>query len=108
RVLRDELNGIRTIGLVDPHRPRRADAVAVQEHHDLADDFLLSPASNDPLRPLRADTGYLAQTGRFLLDDVEYGFAKAAHELLCIDRSNAAEHAGAEILLDPPRRWSVP
>ena len=34
-VFRDELNGSRAISLVDAHRPRCPDAVAVQEQHDL-------------------------------------------------------------------------
>jgi len=42
------------------HRSRRADAVAVQEEHDLADDFLLGPAGNDPLGALRADSRYFS------------------------------------------------
>jgi hypothetical protein len=41
----------------------------VEEQHDLADDFLLSPAGNDPLRPLRADTGDLTQAAGLLLDN---------------------------------------
>ena len=100
RVLRDEPNGIGAIGLVDAHRARRADAVAVQEQHDLADDLLLGPAGDDPLRALRADAGHLAQAVGLLLDDVEHGFAEGAHELLRIDRPDAADHAGAEIFLD--------
>jgi hypothetical protein len=44
-VLRDELNGVGTIGLVDAHRARGAHAVAVQEQHDLPDDLLLGPAA---------------------------------------------------------------
>ena len=35
-VLGHDLDGVGAIGLEDPHRPRRADAMAVQEHHDLA------------------------------------------------------------------------
>src|SRR5262249_20416334 len=38
---------------------------------------------------------------RLLLDDLEHGFAENAHELLRIDRADAADHAGAEIFLDP-------
>src|SRR6516225_11438846 len=106
RVLRDDLNGIGPIGLVDAHRPRRADAVAVQAQHDFADDLLLGPAGDDPLRALWADAGYLAQARRFLFDDVEHCLAENAHELLRVDRPDAADHAGAEILLDPlDRRW---
>src|SRR5262249_5174060 len=101
RVFRDELNGIGTIGFVDAHRPRRADTIAVQEQHDLTDDFLLGPAGDDPLRALRADAGYLAQPRRLLFDDVKHCLTESAYELLCVDRSNAAEHTGGEIFLDP-------
>src|SRR5467141_3852822 len=101
RVLRDELDGLGTVGLVDAYRARGADAVAVQEQHDLADDLLLGPTANDALRPLRTDPGYLAQAARLLLDDVEHGIAEGAHELLRVDRPDATDHAGAEILLDP-------
>jgi hypothetical protein len=51
-ILADELNGIGAVGLVEPHRTRRADPVAVQEQHDLADDLLVGPARDDPLRAL--------------------------------------------------------
>ena len=43
-VLRDQLNRVGAVGLVDAHRARGADAVAVQEQHDLADHLLLGPA----------------------------------------------------------------
>ena len=36
-VLADHLHGVGAVGLVDPHRPRGADAIGVQEQHDLAD-----------------------------------------------------------------------
>src|SRR6202022_933934 len=100
RVLRDELDGVGTVVLVDAHRARGADAVAVQEQHDLTDDLLLGPTANDALRPLRADPGHLAQAARLLLDDVEHGVAESAHQLLGVDRPDAADHARAEILLD--------
>src|ERR1700756_6023225 len=51
RVLRDELDGLGAVGLVDAYRARGADAVAVQEQHDLPDDLLLGPAANNTLRP---------------------------------------------------------
>jgi len=73
----------------------------VQEQHDLADDLLLGPTANDALRPLRADPGHLAQAARLLLDDLEHGIAEGAHQLLRVDRPDAADHARAKILLDP-------
>ena len=72
-----------------------------QKQHDLPDHLLLSPAANDALRPLRADPSHLAQATRLLLDDVEHGIAEGSHELLRVDRTDAADHARAEILLDP-------
>jgi hypothetical protein len=48
-----------------------------------------------------ADPGHLAQAARLLLDDVEHGFAEGAHQLLRVDRPDAADHPRAEIFLDP-------
>ena len=63
-VLGDDLHGVGAVGLEDPHRPRGADAVGVQEQHDLADHLLLGPAGDDARGPLRADAGHLAQPVR--------------------------------------------
>ena len=46
-VLGDHPHRLRAVGLVDPHGPRGADPVNVQEEHDLADDLLLGPAGHD-------------------------------------------------------------
>src|SRR6266478_3355786 len=75
--------------------------VAGQPIRVLRDELLLGPAANDTLRPLRADAGHLAQAARLLLDDVEHGIAEGAYQLLRVDRPDAADHARAEILLDP-------
>ena len=42
----------------------------------------------------------LTQTVRGYLDDVENLFAKGAHELLSVNRTNASDPAGREVLLD--------
>src|SRR6516162_9858612 len=46
-VLRHDLHGVGTIGLVDAHRPRCPNSVHVQVHHDLAHDVLLGPGVGD-------------------------------------------------------------
>ena len=46
----DLLDGVLAVGLVDAHGPAGADAVGVQEHHDVADDLLLRPGFLDALR----------------------------------------------------------
>ena len=100
RVLRHHLHGIGAVGPEYPHRPRRADAVAVQEHHDLADDLLLGPGIGDPLRPHLPDAAHLAQTFRLGLDHIEHLLAERLDQLTGVDRADAPDHAGAEILLD--------
>ena len=56
-ILLHQRNGIRAIGLVDTHRPRRTDTMALQEHHDLADRLLISPAGGDAVE---SDLAYAA------------------------------------------------
>ena len=75
-VLRHHLHGVDAVGPEYPHRPRRADAVAVQEHHDLADNLLLGPGVGDALRPHFSDARHLAQTFRLGLDHVEHLLAE--------------------------------
>ena len=100
RVLRHDLHGVGAVGPEYPHRPRRAHAMAVQEHHDLADHLLLGPGVGDPLRPHPADAGHLAQPFRLRLDDIEDLLAERPHKLAGVDRADPPDHARAEILLD--------
>ena len=72
----------------------------VQEDHDLADDLLLGPGGGDALGAHRADARHLAQALGLRFDDVEHLLAEGPHQLLGVDRADAADHAGAEILLD--------
>jgi len=94
-VFRDQPERIGAVSLVDAHRARRANRVAVQEEHYLADHLLFGPAGDDPLRALGANAGHLPQPTRLLLDNVEHGLAEGPHELFRIDRPNATDHAGA-------------
>ena len=60
-VVGHDLDGIDAIGLVDPDGARCADAVAVEEDHDLAHDLLLRPGRSDPPSTNRPDASNLAQ-----------------------------------------------
>jgi len=60
RVLADDRHGFGAVGLVDPHRPRGADAVGVQEQHDLAHGVLLG----QPAAMRCARTGPMPSTSR--------------------------------------------
>ncbi len=93
-------NGILAVGLVDANRPAGADALAVQEHHDLADDFLFRPRILDALPPLGADAVHILQPGGLRFDDVEDLLAELGHQLLGVDRADALDHAAAQIFLD--------
>jgi hypothetical protein len=100
-IFRDQPNGIGTISLVDAHCARRADPVAVQKQHDLADHLLFGPAGDNALGTLWADPADLAQPAGLLGNDLEHRLAERAYKLLGIDGANAANHARAQILLDP-------
>jgi hypothetical protein len=64
------------------------------------DRLLLSPGDQNAGSPNRSNTLDLARPVRRCLDDVEHPVAEGAHQLLGVDRANAADHAGREVLLD--------
>ena len=72
----------------------------MQEDHDLADDLLLGPSIGDAFGTHPTDARDFAQTIGLGLDDVEHLLAECLDHLLGVDRTNAADHAGTEILLD--------
>ncbi len=63
-VFGDDLDGALAIGLEDPHRSGRGDAMRVQEHHDAADDLLVGPAGGDFSGADFADARNFAETFR--------------------------------------------
>jgi hypothetical protein len=67
-ILRHDLDGVGAVGLEDADRPSRADAVAVQEHHDLADNLLLGPGGDNSLRSYRPDAVDLPKAIGLVLD----------------------------------------
>jgi hypothetical protein len=80
-VLPHQWHRIGTVGLEDAHRASRADAVALQEHHDLANGLLLAPAGRDALKTRLADAVDLEQALGRALNHVENGFTKAVTSL---------------------------
>ena len=84
RVLGQDLYHVGTVGLDDPHRPRRAHAVAVKKT-DLADDFLLGPGIGNPPGPDAVDAEHLAQLLERRLYDVEHLLAERADQLAGVD-----------------------
>ena len=104
RVLRHDLHGVGAVGLVDAHRSRRPDPVAVQKHHDLADDLLLGPGGCDAICPHRSDAVHFPQAVRLRLDDVEHLLPESSQQLLGVDRPDAPDHARGKVLLDAVER----
>ena len=76
----------------------------MQEHHDLADHLLVRPGRRESAGPLRPNPFDLAQPLRAGLDDVEHVLAEQPDHALRVDRSNAPDHAGAEVFLDAFQR----
>ena len=62
--------------------------------------FCSAQARGDALGAHRPDAVDLAQPIGLGLDDVEHVLAERLHQLLGVDRADAADHAGAKILLD--------
>src|SRR5438132_12262994 len=68
RILAHLLDCLLAIGLEDSHRPAGADAMAVQEKHDLADLLCLLPRMRDSLPALGADAIDRLQFGGSVFD----------------------------------------
>ena len=100
RVFAHDLDRIGAVGLEDAHRSRRADAMLMQEDHDLADHLLIRPGRGDLGRAHRADALDLPKPLGVGLDDVEHVLAELPDHALGVDRADTADHAGAEVLLD--------
>ena len=100
-VLGHHLHGFVAVGLEDSHRPRRADAMAVQKHHDLAHHLLIRPGGGDAAGPHPANPRHLTQALGRLLDHLQYLRPEGGHQLAGIDRADAADHARAQVFLDP-------
>jgi hypothetical protein len=100
RVFRHDLHGVGTVNLINAHRPRRANAVAVQEDHDLAHDLLFGPGIGDALGAYRANSSHLAKALGLRLDRVEHLLAESPHKFFRVDRPDAADHPRAKVFLD--------
>src|SRR4029077_8431299 len=111
-VLRDQPNGIGAVSLVDAHRARRADTVAVQEQHDLPNHLLIELANC----PKRVDRGApprarRQRTERFLIytlqrhEHVQRGFGPAASvELVRLAARDRSRHREARNAVCSRRR----
>ena len=73
----------------------------VQEDHDLTDDFLIGPPSDDPLRPLGADALDIPRPLGLRLDDIERRLAERPHQPLAVDRADLR-------IMPEPRYLSMP
>jgi hypothetical protein len=92
RIGAHDLDRVDAVGLEDPHRAGGAHAVAVQEHHDFADDLLVGPGRGDPGGTLGADARDPPQASRLCLDDVEDVGAELSDKPPGVDRSDATDH----------------
>ena len=100
RVATDFLDGVLAVSFVNAHGPAGADAIGVQENHNVTDDLLLIPRPLDSFPALRANAVHIFQPGRRFFDNVKYPFAKFVHKLLGAYRADALDHTAAKVFLD--------
>ena len=93
------LDGLVAVHPVDARRPGAADAVGVEEHHDLADRLLLAPGLGDARLPLRADAVQCEQAFRLSFDDLEHLGSEGLDQLMREMRTDAPDESGAQVLL---------
>src|SRR5260363_415280 len=93
-------DGLISVGLVDAHCSRAADAMPLKEHHDRTDHLLFLPTGEQLPLALLADAGECQQAFRFLFDDIEDRLAEGDNQLLGKVSTDALYHTGAEIFLD--------
>jgi hypothetical protein len=97
RVLRDGLDRLIAVLLVDLHRQRRGHADALQEDHDLLDRLLLGPGVLDPRAPLGAEAVDLDEPVRLVVDDVHDVDAEVIDHAFGHHGADALDHARAQV-----------
>jgi hypothetical protein len=81
----------------DAHGQGRADAVAVEEDHDLPQVLLGLPGGAD-IRPAPgSDAGHLGEALDLSVDDLQGGLAEARHDALGHAGPDALDQAGAQV-----------
>ncbi len=99
-VLGHNLNGFIAVGFEDAYRPRGANAVSMEEDHDLPHRLLLGPAGDNAGRPHRTDSRHFRQALRLGLDDFKGVHAKGSDDPFGHSRSNAAHLTRSKVLFD--------
>ena len=94
------LDRLVAVGLINPHSAAGADAIGVEENHDLPHDFLFGPGCADRAPPFRADSPHLLQPHGLTVDNVEHTLAKFLNQLLGIDGSDAFDETTCEVFFD--------
>ena len=96
----DDLQGLGGVGFVDFDGEVGADAVPVQEEHDVFDLFLLDPRGLNLGGAFGADVGDFAQAGGVVFDHVEGVRAKSGDDAVGEFGADAFDEAGAEVAAD--------
>jgi hypothetical protein len=77
-----------------------ADAVGLEEHHDVAEGSLFFPCLFDLLGAFGTDAGDVAEFAGEVGDDVEGVLAKVVDNFVGVDFADAVDHAGCEVFAD--------
>lgn len=96
----DDLEGFGGVGFVDFDGEVGADAVPMEEEHDVFDLFLLEPGGFDLGGAFGADVGDFAQAVGVVFDDVEGVRAEGGDDAVGEFGADAFDEAGAEVAAD--------
>jgi hypothetical protein len=91
-ILLHSCNGLVAVRLVDTDGSGSANAMRVEEDHDLANDFLGFPGFDDSLFAFRANPVKFGQAFGRLLNHIKDLLPKGVHEFFGKVRANAFDH----------------
>ncbi len=100
-VLGEDPDGVGSVRAMDADRAAGADAVGMQEHHDLPHGPLALPVLHDARGAHASDARDVEQAVGLALDHVEHGRAKCLDQLPRQVGADALDEAGPEVALDP-------
>jgi len=100
RVLLHESDGVFAVLPVNLRGMRAADAVALQENHDVAHALLRRPRVLDAFGAFGPDAVHFPEPGREVVDDLERLFAESLNDAVGKRFPDALDQSAAEVLLD--------
>ena len=100
RILLNHFDAFVSVSFVDLSRVGCADAMILEEQHDVLDFLLFCPSCLDPLHPHLSNTRYRKQPIRIRFNHIQCVLPEFLNDFLCEFRVDAFDQAGAKVLLN--------